>query len=308
MRLIKVGGSAAKPISSTSMPKLDVLCEKPQAAMKGMPEFLALFCESDRAKCRRHVAEIIGDDPSFGAPSLSEIGKILSLIPKEERRYALEVGILRLYKHKTEMTPGVLSKISGILELLPEYYRKDALYTDIDRIFEAQPWIDEKTIGHVLDAASSIPQKYRAYFLECHVTEIFEALPPAKLEGAEAAMKKSVRSINAGRFVLPEETLMGRNIDYEESCPQSKDYFKCGITDGTLVEARLPMPGFEMRVLIKGLILGTDRGNVLAYEPDSNTIWSIQISNGVFVGAKQEFKLRGSDLQERVYEKLGWND
>lgn len=98
--------------------------------------------------------------------------------------------------------------------------------------------------------------------------------------------------------------LIEREIGYADSCAQTKGYFKSAFRDGALVEARLGMPGFEMRVFIKGLAEGKDHGNVLAYEPDSNTVWSICVSNGKFVGAKKTHKFKNSDLQELVAGKL----
>jgi len=96
---------------------------------------------------------------------------------------------------------------------------------------------------------------------------------------------------------------LGSRLKHEGSCRFTKWEFERAFKDGKLVGARIQMPGFEMRVLIKGLD-GKEYGNLLAYEPDTNTVWSIQKNRGKSLEIKLAHKYSTHELQKLAWEKL----
>ncbi len=166
------------------------------------------------------------------------------------------------------------------------------------------PHISSGQVKSISDAVERLPLHMRIEFFEHGIAKLF-ASSGMSTHLLEKLLDAVVSSINSGMDgVLPSWTIATMNCGYFHGiCGYTKKFFLHSLANGTLVKTTATIGGEEKTLFVKGF--WSETGNVLAFEPLSNSVYGIKISHGIIVETKLKWVFSHNDLQSKLIGLVG---
>ncbi len=103
---------------------------------------------------------------------------------------------------------------------------------------------------------------------------------------------------------ISDKILFFIDMDFRQTCPATREYFKMALEDGMLIRATALLGGKERIIYIKGISSEKrDYGHPLAYEYESNAAYLIEIEDGKIIKMQKAHTFVHTDLRDMILQK-----
>jgi hypothetical protein len=253
-----------------------------------------------------------------------EIDRQLELVP-DSRRLSFAYSMAEFLRAQRELDEGLMMEITRMLRLLPETLR-DGIFSQFCFLYPAGRRMDAGMLKSVNDEAEWNAGERKGAFVEFLV---IRRMPIARSESAaefRAELQRLSRELSEDANFLPPVALESVTTGMQGICGYTKGFFSDALDAGLLVRTVARIGGKPVEVFVKGLDhhLDATMGNVLAYEPEKNIAYSIEVDRGRITKASDNpIAIKGidegtreigfyshwhADLQKRFLEKMADSD
>ncbi|MBS3068834.1 hypothetical protein J4441_00520 [Candidatus Micrarchaeota archaeon] len=239
------------------------------------------------------LSNAIKAKPDMDLDFMKEMAKQLQLCPPHNK-FLFSDYMAKLLLAKPNMALDYMQEITKHLSMCPEFSQSFACPAG------------HSTILYVLERA----------------TALFKANPQATKDELAKTLENAIQNITnikntvdsgrqKGNRILPESVLSFADVAHGGSCPETKAYFFTALRTGSLVQAKTKIGGAERIIYIKGFFDARTEhhenrhtGNVLAYCPDNNSVYSIKIKHGAISEPIHQHTFTKYDLKHAIGDAI----
>ncbi|MBM3228862.1 hypothetical protein FJZ26_00360 [Candidatus Parvarchaeota archaeon] len=217
--------------------------------------------------------------------------------------FSQSLVINRVVVSACENCPQLASEIFDLaktmLELLPQG-RLVAVCDSFTLLCKSKS-VREGQVALLKEAFEKIMPSRRMGFALHGVSELFKQGGFESRE-LEKILDRIVANLNSGREgFLPPEALSTISCGYfHQTCSATKNYFLRALEAGTLVKTTAFISGSQKTIYVKGY--WSESGNVLGFEPESNSVYALLISGGEITDTRFNWEYSDKTLQWRIFE------